>query len=56
MIVIGLGSTRIDMMPLSLVVVGPGEGGKSWLQDNLRDSKVIGTTRNCNTSSNMAHT
>ena len=56
MIVIGLGSTRIDMMPLSLVVVGPGEGGKSWLQDNLRDSKVTGTTRNCNTSSNMAHT
>ena len=56
MIVIGFGSTRIDMMPLSLVVVGPGEGGKSWLQDNLRDSKIVGTTRNCNTSSNMAHT
>ena len=56
MIVMGLGSTRIDMMPLSLVVVGPGEGGKSWLQDNLRDSKIIGSTRNCNTSSNMAHT
>lgn len=56
MVIIGWGATRLDMMPIVLILLGVGQGGKSWLEDMLQSMKIVGSTRNCNTSSNMAHT
>lgn len=53
---VGFGSTRLDSLPYALVALGKGEVGKSFLLDLLRAHKCDGTTVNCNTSSNMAHT